>query len=218
MIKAVIFDFDGLIFDTETHEYRVLNEIFSEHGHELPLEVWGKVIGTHAGFNPLLYLEEKVGKKLDQDALKLQRRERFQQRIHEEGPRPGVREYLEAASQLGLKIGLASASNFEWVSTHLENLNLLHYFECLKTSDDVENVKPDPALYLEAAKCLDVEPADCLAFEDSANGAMAAKRAGMYCVIVPNEVTKHLEFCEVDHRLESMAELELAELIKSVGK
>ncbi|MFT4416862.1 HAD family hydrolase [Fredinandcohnia humi] len=216
MIKAVVFDFDGLIFDTETHEYNVLNEIFQEHGTELPLSVWGKVIGTQAGFNPLLYLEEQLGKKLDQEQLTKLRKDRFQEKIKNEGPLPGVEEYLLAAKKAGLKIGLASSSTYEWVSSHLKNLCLFDYFECIRTSDDVEVVKPDPSLYLEAAKCLGVSPSECLAFEDSANGALAAKRAGMYCVIIPNAVTKDLDFCEVDHRLESMAAIELQQLIAKV--
>ncbi|WP_449539222.1 HAD family hydrolase [Ferdinandcohnia sp. Marseille-Q9671] len=216
MIKAVIFDFDGLIYDTETNEYNVLNEIFQEHGSELPLSVWGKVIGTQAGFNAFLYLEEQIGKKVDQDQLTKIRRQRFEERMKNEGPLPGVEDYLTAAKKAGLKIGLASSSTYEWVSTHLKNLCLFDYFECIRTSDDVEKVKPDPRLYLETAKCLGVTPNECLVFEDSANGALAAKRAGMYCVIIPNEVTKDLEFCEVDHRLESMASVQLNELIQKI--
>ncbi|MCH1627637.1 HAD family hydrolase [Ferdinandcohnia quinoae] len=216
MINAVIFDFDGLIFDTESHEYNVLNEIFQEHGSELPLPVWGKVIGTQAGFKPLLYLEEQLGEKLDQDMLEKLLNERFQERLKNEGPLPGVVEYLKAAKESGLKIGLASSSTYEWVSSHLKNLCLFDYFECIRTSDDVEEVKPNPSLYLKAASCLGVEPEECLVFEDSANGALAAKRAGMYCVIVPNEVTKDLNFCEVDDRIDSMAVIELKQLIAKI--
>jgi len=218
LIKAVIFDFDGLIYDTETNEYNVLNEIFQEHGSELPLSVWGKVIGTQAGFDALAYLEEQIGKKIDHDKLTKLRRERFNERMKNEGALPGVEEYLSAAKKAGLKIGLASSSTYDWVSNHLKNLCLFDYFECIRTSDDVEKVKPDPALYLEAAKCLGVSPEECLVFEDSANGALAAKRAGMYCVIIPNQVTKDLEFCEVDDRLESMASVQLHELIERIGK
>lgn len=214
MIKALIFDFDGLILDTESHEYMVLQEIFKEHGTDLPLSVWGKVIGTQAGFDPIAHLEKETGKPLDRDALHQLRRDRFNERIKKEGPLPGVTNYLEAAKDLGLKIGLASSSNYDWVSSHLKNLGLFDYFECIKTSDDVEKVKPDPALYFKAAECLGVDPGHALVFEDSANGAVAAKRAGMYCVVIPNQVTKSLEFGEIDHRLDSMAEMELSNLIQ----
>ncbi len=214
MIKAVVFDFDGLIFDTETHEYDVLQEIFKEHGSELSMSVWGKVIGTNAGFDPLAHLEEQIGRKLDTEKLKKERQSRFKERIKHEGPLPGVENYIDGARDLGLKVGLASSSHYDWVSSHLKNLDLHDRFDCIKTADDVEHVKPDPSLYLEAAKCLGVKPAEALAFEDSANGAAAAKKAGMYCVVVPNTVTKHLEFDDdIDDRLDSMAELELAVLI-----
>ncbi|WP_077617071.1 HAD family hydrolase [Bacillus sinesaloumensis] len=218
MIKAVIFDFDGLIYDTETNEYNVLNEIFQEHGSELPLSVWGKVIGTQAGFNALTYLEEQIGKKVDHEKLTKIRRDRFNERMKNEGALPGVEEYLSAAKKAGLKIGLASSSTYDWVSNHLKNLCLLDYFECIRTSDDVEKVKPDPALFLEAAKCLGVSPEECVVFEDSANGALAAKRAGMYCVVIPNQVTKDLDFCEVDDRLVSMASIELNQLLARIER
>jgi HAD superfamily hydrolase (TIGR01509 family) len=218
LIKAIIFDFDGLILDTETHEFEVLNEIFGQHGTILPIEIWGKVIGTAASFRPFTYLEEQVNKKLDQQAFEEARKRLFEERISKELPRPGVESYLQAAKELGLKIGLASSSSYDWVSTHLQNLGLQEFFQCIKTSNDVEKVKPDPALYLEAAKCLGVEPQECLAFEDSVNGLMAAKRAGMYCVIVPNKVTQDLPFQDFDHRLNPMAEFELSMLIKQLIK
>lgn len=218
MIKAIIFDFDGLILDTETHEYEVLSEIFKEHDCALPLSVWGKVIGTKSDFSPYTYLEEQANKVIDHNSIKKQLEERFTKRIHLEEARPGVIDYITAAKKLGLKIGLASSSSYKWVSTHLKRLNLLDEFECIRTSDHVEQVKPDPALYVEAAKCLNVEPEECIAFEDSANGALAAKRAGMKCVVVPNSVTKNLDFCEVDHRLETMAHMDLKELVMFLNK
>ncbi|WP_226670939.1 HAD family hydrolase [Metabacillus litoralis] len=218
MIKAIIFDFDGLILDTETHEYEVLSEIFKEHDCELPLSIWGKVIGTKSDFSPYTYLQEQANKVIDENRIKKQQEERFSKRIHLEKARPGVVDYLIAAKELGLKIGLASSSSYNWVSSHLKRLNLLDEFECIRTSDHVDQVKPDPALYLEAAKCLNVDPKECIAFEDSANGALAAKRAGMKCVIVPNSVTKNLDFCEVDHRLETMAAMKLQELVMFLNK
>jgi len=216
MIKAVIFDFDGLILDTETHEYKALSEIYQEHGAELPLSVWGKVIGTISDFNPYTHLKNQADVSLSEKEFNRRLKERFHERLKEEKVRPGVDEYIKAAKQLGLKVGLASSSNYEWVSTHLKNHQLLDQFECISTSDIVEKVKPDPALYLKTAECLGVKPEECLAFEDSANGSLAAKRAGMYCVIVPNEVTKDLDFGKIDYRLESMAEMELTKLIEKI--
>ncbi|TLS38005.1 HAD family hydrolase [Pseudalkalibacillus caeni] len=219
MIKALVFDFDGLIFDTETQEYKAMVELFEEYGAELPLEVWGKCIGTHASFfDPFAYLEEQIGQTVNREELRSRKSERVNELLKEEKALPGVEDYLKAAREAGLKIGLASSSHYDWVSRHLNFLGIAEYFECIKTADDVENVKPDPALYLKAAECLGVSPEEALAFEDSANGALAAKRAGMYCVVIPNSVTKDLVFDEVDHRMETMAELELHLLIEKVQK
>lgn len=217
MIKGIIFDFDGLIFDTETNQYAVYQEMFAEHGAELPIARWQQEIGTHSGFSALDYLEELLERKLEQDALREQFSSKYHAKMAEEKARAGVEDYLKAAKEQGLKIGLASSSNFHWVSTNLKKLGLYEYFECIKTSDHVENVKPDPALYFLAAECLGLAPEECLVFEDSANGALAAKRAGMNCVIVPNPVTHTMNFCDVEHRLESMADMTLAEVLDHVN-
>lgn len=217
MIKGVIFDFDGLIFDTETPQYNILNELFKEHGCEFPLSRWQQEIGTQSGFSPFKYLENIIKRKIDHKELEKRLKEKFQAVLLETEVRSGVEEYLFAAKDLGLKVGLASSSNREWVSDHLRNLKLLQHFQCIKTSDDVKYVKPNPELYLEAAKCLGLKEKECLVFEDSANGALAAKRAGMKCVIVPNQVTEAMEFCHVESRINSMSDISLKEIIERIS-
>lgn len=217
MIKGVIFDFDGLILDTETHHYRILQEMFRAHGAEMPLHRWQQEIGTQSDFSTFGYLQEQLSRKIDQEKLKLKLEEQFHETLVEEEAREGVEDYLKRAKELGLKIGLASSSDYSWVSKYLRNLGLFKYFECIKTSDDVEKVKPDPALYLQAAQCLGLQPDQCLVFEDSANGALAAKRAGMGCVIVPNTVTHTMDFCEVEYRLSSMSDMPLKDVIEHVN-
>jgi HAD superfamily hydrolase (TIGR01509 family) len=216
MIRGIIFDFDGLILDTETHQYLVLQEMFTEHGSMLPIMRWQQEIGTQSGFCPFQHLEEKLERKLEQQFLKEKFNEKYHAILNREEAREGVEDYLQTAKEMGLKIGLATSSTYEWVATHLKNLNLFDYFECIQTSDDVEKVKPDPALYLQTASCLGLAVDECLVFEDSANGALAAKRAGMSCVIVPNEVTHTMDFCTVEHRLESMTDMPLNEVIDYV--
>jgi len=216
MIKGIIFDFDGLIINTETHQFNVYHEKFLEYGFDLPLSRWQEEIGTQSGYSPCAELEKKIDGKVNKDILRKQVRDELHARLLLEKARPGVEEYLKDAKNMGLKIGLATSSNYEWVSTYLKMLNLTEYFECIKTSNDVEKVKPDPALYEETAKCLGLNPVECLVFEDSANGAMAAKRAGMSCVIVPNEVTETMDFCAVEHRLQSMTDMYLIDVIDLV--
>ncbi|MMZ58245.1 2-deoxyglucose-6-phosphate phosphatase [compost metagenome] len=162
-------------------------------------------------------MEQCIGRTVDRDALVKLRREKYERLIGEEKIRDGVEDYLNAARKLGLKIGLASSSTRPWVVGHLEKLGILHYFECIHTAEDVEQVKPDPALYIKTLQCLGVKPEEAIAFEDSPNGALAAKRAGMYCVIVPNFVTETLPFHTIDIRLQSMAEIALEQLLDKIA-
>ena len=98
---------------------------------------------------------------------------------------PGVLDYLRDAHRLGLKVGLASSSSCAWVEGHLVRLGLREYFDCVRARDDVSITKPDPALFLSAVETLGVQPCEAIAFEDSRNGLIAARRAGLHCVAVP---------------------------------
>lgn len=213
MIKAIIFDFDGLVLDTETHQYLAHREIFLEHNTDLAIEVWGICVGTVGNFDPWEHLEKCIGKPVDRVALTARCEEKFRRVVANEEARPGVTAYLQTAESLGLKIGLASSSTRQWVESFLDKLGLLAYFDCLCTSDDVSKVKPDPELYNLALKRLGVKPNEVIAFEDSAHGAVAAKNAGLHCVIVPNAVTETFAFPPVDLRLASMSDLTLSQVL-----
>jgi HAD superfamily hydrolase (TIGR01509 family) len=213
-IGAVIFDFDGLILDTETPEYRSFRDLFRANGSDLELEVWGQWVGTDAGaFNPYDLLDERVGLRLDREQIRAARRASYESLMAEQEVRPGVREYLADARRLGLGIGLASSSTRAWVTGHLERHGLLDAFDCIRTKDDVACVKPDPELYVQALHGLGVSPLEAVAFEDSPNGALAAERAGLRCVVVPNELTAGLAFGAYDFRLASMKDFRLQELL-----
>jgi HAD superfamily hydrolase (TIGR01509 family) len=217
LIRAVVFDFDGLIIDTETPEYESFQEMYRDHGTELTMDLWGKCIGTDgSAFEPYAHLEQLLGKPIEREAVRKLRRERYKERMREVQPRPGVIDYLEEANRLGLHIGLASSSTREWVTGYLRQYQLIDYFKCIRTRDDVEKVKPDPALYLKALNDLGVQPAEVIAFEDSPNGCLAAKSAGLHCVIVPNDITGLLVFGEHDLRLTSMSSMSLTDVIAKV--
>jgi HAD superfamily hydrolase (TIGR01509 family) len=218
MIQAVIFDFDGLILDTETPEFESFQEVFTEHGAELTLAVWGAFIGSGPGeFNPYDHLEQCIGKPIEREQVRRLRREKYDSKMLGADIRPGVRDYLIKAKELGLRIGLASSSSRAWVTGYLDRYGLLSYFDCIRSSDDVEKVKPDPALYVQALEGLGVEPSAAIAFEDSPNGSLAAIRAGLHCVVVPNTVTALLTFGEHHLRLSSMEERGLDEVIQLLG-
>lgn len=130
---------------------------------------------------------------------------------------PGVVEHLEAAKSIGLKLGVASSSTRDWVRGHLARLGILERFDCLRCRDDVANAKPDPDLYIAVLECLGVLASEAIAVEDSPNGVMAAKRAGLRCVAIPNSITARLDLGQADVLLGSLADVTLAELLRRVA-
>lgn len=214
MIEAVVFDFDGLILDTEITEFLSWQEMYAEWGQEFPLSLWKESIGTAGYFDPLAYLVERLSQPVDTKELADRRSARERRLVERQYVLPGVMTYLADARALGLKVGVASSSPRSWVSTHLSRLGLTEHFDVVQCRDDVGNrAKPDPAVYLSVASKLAVAPERCLALEDSPHGAVAAKRAGYRCVVVPNQLTGDLDFAVADRRLGSLADVPLADLI-----
>jgi HAD superfamily hydrolase (TIGR01509 family) len=193
-LRALVFDFDGTMLDTETPEFESWQAVYQEHGAELLLEDWGRGIGTWGAFDPWHDLETKSGQKLEQDRIAKAHHERVKARIAESVLLPGVRDLLEAAHTAKLKLAIASSSSRDWVEGWAAKLEVLKFFDATATKDDVLRVKPDPALYILACEKLGVQPHEAIALEDSANGARAALAAGMTCVVIPNPVTRTLEF------------------------
>ncbi|KEK26134.1 HAD family hydrolase [Bacillus gaemokensis] len=214
-MKAIIFDFDGLIVDTETIWFQSFQEVIREYGGDLPLEEFAKCIGTT---DEVLYtyIEQQLKEQFDKNVLKEKVWTLHQEKMKIPVARDGVKEYIEEARDLGLKIGLASSSSRKWVVGFLEGLGIREYFEVIKTQEDVEKVKPDPALYRVAIEELGIEPSEAVVFEDSLNGLKAALAAGLICVVVPNEVTKALQFENYHLRLSSMKEKSLTEVLQYV--
>jgi beta-phosphoglucomutase-like phosphatase (HAD superfamily) len=117
---------------------------------------------------------------------------------------------------MGLKVGLASSSSCTWVEGHLQRLGLRTFFDSVHAKDDVQLTKPDPALYRSAVEALGVAPDEALAFEDSRNGIIAAKEAGLYCVAVPNTLTRRTDISQADITLDSLSELSLEDLLEQI--
>jgi len=217
LIKAIIFDFDGLIVDTESAWYEAFKDVFRQYGVDLPLSLWGKCIGTtFEAFDPFDYLEEQLKRNIDREAVVRQTKERHDVLMATRGLRPGVRQYLETAKQRRFGIGLASSSNRNWVEPYLKQYGIIQYFDAILTADNVKKVKPDPELYLKALSSLNVKGEEAVAFEDSLNGLRAAKAAGLYCVVVPNQVTDFMPFENHDLKLGSMEELPLEQVIAAI--
>ncbi|WP_138754962.1 HAD family hydrolase [Paenibacillus sinopodophylli] len=211
MIKAIIFDFDGTIIDTETAWYHAFRDAYREHGVELTLEQYSGCIGTSLHtFNPYEYLMTDLKLPIDKDSFRDSVHDQHTALMQAEQIRTGIVDYLNDAQEAGIKIGLASSSPRAWIDKYLEQLELGHYFEVIRTADDVAQVKPNPELYLQTLTALGVEANEAVAIEDSPNGARAALAAGMSCIIVPNTITKSLPFDQSDryYHAESLSHID----------
>jgi len=214
MIRAIVFDFDGLILDTEEPVYRSWLEVYEAHGETLPFERWVQIVGsTNTEFHPQRHLEERLGRPLSQEVVdgRIGRRTEM---ILAQQVLPGILQYIDDATALGLKLGVASSSTRDWVSGHLERLGILGRFDCVRCRDDVNSAKPAPDLYIAVLDCLGVSPSEAFAIEDSPNGVIAAKQAGMLCVAIPNSITAGLDLSKADLVLRSLSDLSLHDLLQ----
>ena len=213
-ILALVFDFDGLILDTETTDFQSWQEVYRAHGCELRLEDWADCVGRPAGhFDPFEHLERLTGVRVERGQIRAQHSARMRELNLLQSVLPGVCDYLREARELGLTIGLASSSDRAWVHGHLVRLGLRDYFDTIKCVEDTGAHKPDPAPYLAALGTLGVPPARAVAFEDSPHGVAAAKAAGMLCVAVPNSITRRLGLDRADLVLDSLAFVPLSALL-----
>ena len=217
MIRALIFDFDGLILDTETPDFAAWAEVYREYGKTLEQSRWLNGLGTHGGFDAAAELAAQLGGSVSVAALHAQFAPRYRERCARAELQPGVREMLAAAQAAHLPTAVASSSNSDWVEGWLAHHGIRAMFACVRTRDDVQRVKPAPDLFLSAAACLAMPPAECLVFEDSPNGMRAAAAAGMRCVAVPIAINQAVELPPVALKLRSLAELTLAEVLERVG-
>jgi len=221
MIQALIFDFDGLILDTEVPDFQVWQEIYRAYGCSLPLSLYAPSVGSLDLdiFSPYDYLEAQLGRPLDREAIRARRKPRYLALVAMQPVLPGVREYIADAQRLGLKLGVASSSPYSWVGGYLAQLGLnSNTFDCVCCGDQVKCSKPDPAVYCAALDALGVRANQAIAFEDSLNGLVAAKRAGLFCVVVPTALTCELPLDQADLRLNSLADVPLEELLREVEK
>jgi HAD superfamily hydrolase (TIGR01509 family) len=214
MIRAVVFDFDGLILDTEMPVFTAWQEAFAAHGcPPLTIEEWSAEIGTAGALDMVALLQARATRPVDVEAMHDLRRARRDQLLAEEVALPGVVEWLDEADALGLPIAIASSSPADWVETHLERLGLVPRFSFIACAQNGLPGKPEPHTYLAACAALEVAPEHALAVEDSPNGAFAARRAGLRVVVVPHALTAQLDLAHAHIRLPSLADMSLRDVI-----
>lgn len=214
MLKALIFDFDGLILDTETPEMLVWQELFSRHGQSLAVETWGQVVGGagNTTYEPTIHLESLVGRPIDRQAVTKLAHQLRDEAILRQPVLPGAVEMIRKAKSEAYPLAIASSSPHVWVDNHLKRIGLFEYFDIIICADDVTRTKPDPGLFLAALKALQVEAREAVVFEDSPNGIQAAKTAGIFTVAVPNPLTAQLSLAQADLILKTLDEVSLEDL------
>ena len=208
--KAIIFDFDGLILDTESAELVIWTKLYAEQGLVFDEQSYNLVIGsdgTH-GFDPAKALAERPGENRHIEEIRSYMRAISYDYAQSLQALPGVLDLIERAQEKGYSIAIGSSSVDKWVNTHLSRLGLLEKFDTIVTSDEVKSAKPSPDIFLKVLEKLGVQPEDAVVLEDSYNGILAAHRAGIKAVAIPNPVTKFQDFCLATDVIESLVDFE----------
>ncbi|MGH7943942.1 MAG: HAD family hydrolase [Opitutaceae bacterium] len=214
MIRAIVFDFDGLILDTETPLIDAYAEIHGRHGVVFDRAVFLRSVGqAEYAFDPW----HGFSPHADRAALEIERRACKDELLLRQSVLPGVLALLGTARAAGIRVGLASNSPHDWVDPHLTRLGLIDRVEFIACREDAHSPKPEPDLYKLVLNKLGARGHEAIAFEDSHAGSLAAKRANLWVVAVPNESTAHHDFSHVDLRVTSLADVTLDALMRRFG-
>jgi HAD superfamily hydrolase (TIGR01509 family) len=215
MIKGIIFDFDGLILDTESSLVEAWQEIYDEYGLTVPLTQWAKILGQSADPPQAYeYLEAHIREEVNREELKQRRITLELEILQGEDAMPGVRELIEESRGKALSLAIASSSEHAWVDDHLMRLGLLQSFDVIICADDVRLTKPAPDLYLRALQELGISPSETIALEDSEHGVNAARAAGLFCIAVPNAITRTAMFDHANVILETLKDVHLSDILR----
>lgn len=215
-LEAVVFDFDGLIIDSEWVIYETARSVFALHGHELSVEAWSVVVGLGDDSDDSAWpaLLSAAGVETFDVADYTTTYEAQDRTNRNELPAlPGVEELLESLGAAGVPVGIASSSTRDWLDRHVDRLGLAEHFKAIVGSDMVGGVgKPAPDVYLQVCRDLAVDPAASVALEDSAHGVTSANAAGMRAVAVPSRITRYHDLGHADLVVDSVADLSVATL------
>ena len=215
-LKGIIFDFDGLIIDTEMPCCNAWIELFGQYGFLFTTEDYQKIIGVgHDYYDPSKHLSQLINGALSPQEILELNRSRTRELLDSQPMLPGVLDFIISLKRLGLPLALASSSNREWIEGYLSKLDIRQYFDVICTSNDVQNVKPFPDLFLLAAQKLGIDPTEALIFEDSHNGIKAAKAAGIPSIAIPNDITRSTDLSLATRIVNSFLDLDIQELINS---
>lgn len=206
--RGIIFDFDGVLVDTEWAIFSSWVELFAREGQVLTVQDYAPCLGAgYSRWNPALYLEQLTGKSYDWEQENAARQARIEAELSNSRFMPGAAELLAWCHAQGIGLTVASSSSRRWVGGWLERLDAMRYFPRIFCRTDGYAVKPDPALFLAAQAQLGLPAEECLVVEDSENGIRAAKNAGIPCVAIPNRLTALCDLSGADAHASSLSEL-----------
>ena len=212
---AVIFDFDGIVLDSETPEYESHRRIYARHGVTLTVDEWCGVIGTWSeGHDEQWFVRlcERSAQAPARDEYFAERRRIFDEIVPAD-PMRGVPELLAALRRAAIPAAIASSAPARWVIGAVERLGIRPLFDAVVTGDEVARRKPAPDVYLEAARRLGADPARSVTIEDSAPGITAARAAGMKAVAIPHWLTERHDLTGADLTVAHAGELTLERLV-----
>jgi HAD superfamily hydrolase (TIGR01509 family) len=211
-LDALVFDFDGLIVNTELPGFVSWSELYQRFGATLTMDDWRHATGYVNAFDPGVHLENLLGRKLNWAELMPGREARNWELTLQAFTLPGIERLITMAKKANLPVAVASNSDYGWVDGGLNRLGLRHWIDAVVTRDMVVNPKPAPDVYLKAAQTIGVAPERTVALEDSEPGYRAAKNAGMKAVVIPNEFSIRQDLSAADLIVRSAEDLDLKRL------
>lgn len=213
-LKALIFDFDGTIIDTETSDFNAWKDTCDEFSCDFPETQLRNSVGSSSQFDALSYVV--THSPMRSSALDIQShwQERYDKYIATTKEARGLRSLLKSALKSHLRLAIASSSSRNWIVGHLKRLNLMNYFDVISSGDEVLRVKPYPDVYMQCLASLDCHPNQAIAFEDSMNGVLASRDAGIYTIWIPNEVTRKQGIQTADQTIKSFLTVDMFSLMR----
>jgi len=206
--KAVIFDMDGVISDSEPLYAQTLNQVLGTHGYALSESEYKEILGTTAEYT-WQWLVNKFNLPGGAQRWMQKYDSAIEENLRENAvPSPGLYRLIDQLKARGLKLGLASSSQGNWVRSLLSALGVEGSFDITVSGEMVREGKPDPEIFLLTAQNLDTSPSHCLVIEDSPHGIRAAKDAGMLVVALLTPYTRDMDLSEADHVIDSLEQFD----------
>ncbi|MGI9553740.1 MAG: HAD family hydrolase [Thermodesulfobacteriota bacterium] len=213
MYKAIIFDMDGVIIDSEPLWEKSEKILLNSFGLSYNPVYRDKILGLNQNDSANLLRDTfNLDKTLDEI---IDERLKILLRLYKDELKliNGIENLIIDSHDYKLKVGLASSSPMKIINFVLNKFGLNKYFDAVISGECTENGKPHPDIYLEASKQLEVTPSECIAVEDSINGTISAKNAGMYCIAVPDPRLNIKDYQKADLIVKSLTAIKIAELI-----